>query len=196
MVPTFRKFSLFFSTIICCHYRINFISLRNSINSVSVTIAGVSCTIQTISSTSLTCRTGSYSQTTIQAPIILSINGAGNAVGSVNFQYINLWSSRWTWSGNDPPEEGTIVVIDNGKTVYFDTTTPILKAIVIDNGSLIFDDTQDVALNVEYIVIVNGGRFQVGTESNPYQHRAIITMYGHLRSIELPICMYQLLFPF
>jgi len=166
---------------------INGTNFPNSINSVSVTIAGVSCTVQTISSTSLTCKTGSYSQTTIQAPIILSINGAGNAVGSVNFQYINLWSSRWTWGGNDPPEEGTIVVIDNGKTVYFDTTTPILKAIVIDNGSLIFDDTQDVALNVEYIVIVNGGRFQVGTESNPYQHRAVITMYGHLRSIELPI---------
>lgn len=197
MVPIFRKFfSFFFFIIICSHCRTNFVSFRNSIHAASVTIAGVSCTIQTISSTSLTCRTGSYSQTTIQAPIILSINGTGNAVGSVLFQYIDLWSSRWTWSGNDPPEEGTIVMIDNGKTVYFDTTTPILKAIVIDNASLIFDDTQDVALNVEYIVIVNGGRFQVGTESNPYQHRAVITMYGHLRSIELPICKYQLIFPF
>ena len=116
------------------------------------------------------------------------MNGSGQAIGSVLFQYIDLWSSQWTWGGVHPPEEGTIVVIDNGKTVYFDTTTPVLKAIIIDNASLIFDDLQDVALNAEYIVIVNGGRFQVGTEDNPFQHRAVITMYGHLRSIELPIC--------
>ncbi|CAF4569822.1 unnamed protein product, partial [Rotaria socialis] len=25
------------------------------------------------------------------------------------------------------------------------------------------------------------------TETNPFQHKGIITMYGHLRSIELPI---------
>ena len=59
---------------------------------------------------------------------------------------------------------------------------------IIDNASLIFDDNQDVALNAEYILVVNGGRLQVGTEANPFQHKAVITMYGHLRSIELPIC--------
>lgn len=28
---------------------------------------------------------------------------------------------------------------------------------------------------------------QIGTEEEPFQHKAIITLYGHLRSIELPI---------
>ena len=74
---------------------------------------------------------------------------------------------------------------------YFDGHTPILKALLIDNATLIFDDHQDVALNVEYIVIINGGRLQIGTASNPFQHRAVITMYGHLRSIELPICKFR-----
>ena len=120
------------------------------------------------------------------------MNTNGNAIGTAQFQYINLWSSPWTWGGNSPPEAGTLVVIDSGNTIYFDTTTPVLKAIVIDNASLIFDDNQYVALNAEYILVVNGGLFQVGTESSPFQHQAIITMYGQLRSIELPICMSSL----
>ncbi|CAF1377186.1 unnamed protein product, partial [Adineta steineri] len=159
----------------------------NSINDVSVSIAGVSCSVQTISSTTITCFTGSYAQTTVEATVIVSVTNAGNAISSAQFQYIDLWSSSWTWGGEAPPEAGTIVVIDNGKTVYFDTITPIITAIIIDNASLIFDDNQDVALNVKYILVVNGGHFQVGTESNPFQHNAIITMYGQLRSIELPI---------
>ncbi|CAF3091006.1 unnamed protein product [Rotaria socialis] len=158
-----------------------------ALGAISVSIAGVSCNVQSVSQTVVICFTGSYSATTIQAPVIVSMTNAGIAAGSVQFQYINLWSSPWTWGGNPPPEAGELVVIDGGNTVYFDTTTPILKAIVIDNASVIFDDNQDVALNVEYILIVNNSLFQVGTESNPFQHQAIITMYGQLRSIELPI---------
>jgi hypothetical protein len=161
---------------------------RTTISAVTVSIAGVQCSIQSISSTTITCLTGSYSQTTIQAPVIVDVVNSGNAIGSSQFQYIDLWSSPWTWGGEAPPEEGDIVSIDSGKTVYFDTTTPILKAVIVDNASLIFDDSQDVALNAEYILVVNGGLLQVGTETNPFLHNAVITVYGHLRSIELPIC--------
>lgn len=164
-----------------------------STDAVTVSIADVLCTVESVSVTTLTCSTGSYFQTTIQAPIIVNLVDGGNAIGSVVYQYIDLWSSPWTWGGSSPPEQGTIVAIENGKTVYFDTTTPILKAVIIDNASLIFDDHQDVALNAEYILVVNGGRLQIGTELNPFQHKAILTMYGHLRSIELPICMFLLL---
>ena len=157
-------------------------------NAVTVSVAGVPCTVQSSSATTITCSTGAFTGTTVQAPVIVNLVSGGNAIGSVQFQYIDLWSSPWTWGGGPPPEQGTIVSIDSGKTVYFDTTTPVLKALVIDNATLIFDDSQDVALNVEYILVVNGGRLQVGTESFPFQHRAVITMYGHLRSIELPIC--------
>lgn len=119
---------------------------------------------------------------------MVSINGSGYAVGSVYFQYIDLWSSPYTWGGYAPPEDGTLVIIENHETIYLDIETPILKVLVIDNATLIFDDLQDVTLNVEYIIIVNGGQIQVGTESNPFQHRGVINMHGHLRSIELPIC--------
>lgn len=154
----------------------------------SITIGGVPCSVQTIDSTTITCRTGSISQSNLAAPVSVLINGTGYALGLVQFQYMDFWSSLWTWGGENPPEADTIVSIDSGVTIFLDTSTPILKALVIDNSTLIFDDSQDVALNVEYIIIVNGGRLQVGTESNPFQHRASITLYGHLRSIELPIC--------
>ena len=58
--------------------------------------------------------------------------------------------------------------------------------IIIHGGSLIFDDNQDVSLNVEYVIILGNGKFQVGTESSPFQHQATITMHGNPRSIELP----------
>lgn len=161
---------------------------RTLIGGVTVSVAGVSCSVQSVALTTITCLTGRYAQTTVQAAVIVNVVNGGNAIGSSQFQYIDLWSSPWTWGGDLPPEAGTIVSIDSGKTVYFDTRTPILKAIVIDNASLIFDDSQDVALNAEYILVVNGGRLQVGTETNPFQHKAVITMYGNLRSIELPIC--------
>ena len=163
-------------------------NFRTTAGAVTVSIAGVACSVQTVSPTTITCYTGSYPQTTVQAPVIVNVVSGGYAVGSYLFQYIDLWSSPWTWGGLAPPEAGNIAYIDGGKTVYFDATTPILKAVVIDNASLIFDDNQDVALNAEYILVVNGGRFQVGTETAPFQHKAVITMYGQLRSIELPIC--------
>lgn len=78
--------------------------------------------------------------------------------------------------------------MENQQTVYLDIKTPKLKVLVIDNASLIFEDSQDVALNAEYIILINGGRIQVGSETAPFEHRAEINLHGHLRSIELPIC--------
>jgi hypothetical protein len=85
------------------------------------------------------------------------------------------------------PKAGEIIVIDNGKTVYLDIVTPILKGLIIQSGSLIFDDNQEVGLNAEYIIIADNGVLQAGTEQKPFQNKATITMYGSLRSVELPI---------
>ncbi|CAM4971603.1 unnamed protein product [Rotaria socialis] len=166
---------------------INGNNFPNSTDALLVTIAGVICSVQTSNSTCITCQTGSYAQSSIIAPVMVFINDSGYGIGLVSFQYIDLWSSPWTWGGNDPPDTGSLASIDSGVTIYFDTITPTLKVLLIDNATLIFDDAQDVALNTEYIVIVNGGCLQIGTEQNPFEHQAVITMYGQLRSIELPI---------
>ena len=78
-------------------------------------------------------------------------------------------------------------MIGPGQYIYLDASTPVLKGLIIQSGSLIFDDNQDVELNVEYIIITDGGTFEVGTRQQPFQHKATITMHGTVRSIELPI---------
>lgn len=166
----------------------SFFIFRSSPNAVTVLVGETPCLIRTVTRTSITCETGSHRYSSVRVPIKVAINGSGYALGSVYFEYIDLWSNPYTWGGTEPPEAGTLVVIENQETVYLDIDTPILKALVIDNASLIFEDSQDVSLNVEYIVLVNGGKLTVGTETDPFKHEGVINMYGHLRSIELPIC--------
>ena len=48
-------------------------------------------------------------------------------------------------------------------------------------------EEKDLELQAENILITNGGRLQVGQEGAPFQHKAIITLHGHLRSTELPV---------
>jgi hypothetical protein len=98
-----------------------------------------------------------------------------------------LWSSKYTWGGADPPSAGDLVVIGASQTIYFDASTPVLSGVIILGGSLIFDDMQDVSLQAQYIIIAANGRLQIGTEQQPFTHKAVITMYGNVRSIELPI---------
>ena len=42
-------------------------------------------------------------------------------------------------------------------------------------------------MQAEYIIISDNGRLQIGNETHPFMHKAIITMFGSVRSIELPI---------
>ena len=99
-----------------------------------------------------------------------------------------MWSSKFTWGGLNPPGEGELVVIGPNQHIYFDAVnTPVLKGIIIQGGSLIFDDNQDVSLNAEYILILDGGKLQIGTEEKPFVNKATITMFGSVRSTELPI---------
>jgi hypothetical protein len=73
---------------------------------------------------------------------------------NVYFQYIDLWSSIYTWGGVSLPQAGDLVVIGPSQTIYLDTETAVLAGLIIQGGSLIFDDKQDVHLQAQYIVIV------------------------------------------
>ncbi|CAL1548487.1 unnamed protein product, partial [Lymnaea stagnalis] len=76
-------------------------------------------------------------------------------------------------------------VIPAGKTILLDTNTPVLKMVLIQGGELKFDSAS-VELQAENILITNGGLLQIGTAEAPFpkQHKAIITLHGHLRSKE------------
>uniref|UniRef100_H2Y4C5 G8 domain-containing protein n=1 Tax=Ciona savignyi TaxID=51511 RepID=H2Y4C5_CIOSA len=156
---------------------------------VKVTIAGVPCTVLSSSLTTIMCQT-EYSARSISSLVEVNIIGKGLAINTnAVFQYVDLWSSIYTWGGLPPPTAGDLVVIKAGQTVVLDVNTPIFKLLLIQGGTLIFDE-KDLELQAEYILITNGGTLQVGylqLEENHFEHKAIITLHGHLRARELPI---------
>ena len=129
---------------------------------ISVHIDGVQCVLNgTITLDTLYCHTSSH-RTVVKAKVTVYVRGRGTAMDRDSlgfFDYIDKWSSRFTWGGDPPPLEGETVYIRSGQTVFLDTDTPVLNLILIE-GCLIFEDSQDVHLQAKYI-FVNTGKLQV-----------------------------------
>ena len=157
-------------------------------NNVTVTIAGVDCSVLDKTQSTIVCQTGASGRT-IKAPVMVYVEGKGYAItNNIEFYYVDLWSSSYTWGGLGLPKEGDFVIVPAGQTLVLDIYTPVLKILLIQGGELIFDDEKDgVQLHSEHILITGGGKLQVGTEDQPYQHKAQIVMYGHVLSTELPL---------
>ncbi|KAG7219450.1 hypothetical protein INR49_009284 [Caranx melampygus] len=153
---------------------------------VSVTIAGSVCDVQSTTLTQIVCVTNSQSRSQ-ETKVRVSVGDRGVAkMDNADFFYIDVWSSRFTWGGLPPPERGSFAVITKGQTILLDTSTPVLKMLLIQGGTLMFDEA-DIELQAENILITDGGRLQIGQEGAPFQHKAIITLHGNLRSPELPV---------
>ncbi|XP_078617867.1 fibrocystin-L-like isoform X2 [Branchiostoma floridae x Branchiostoma japonicum] len=151
-----------------------------------VTIAGSACIIQSESSTQIVCVTEAHNGTA-KSKVRVEVGDQGVAIQTnADFWYIDVWSSPYTWGGGPLPEYGDLVAVPKGMTLLLDITTPVLKVVLIEGGELIFDE-KDVELKAENILITGGGLLQIGTEEEPFQHKGIITMYGHVRSKELPL---------
>ncbi|XP_075128051.1 fibrocystin-L-like [Leptodactylus fuscus] len=158
----------------------------SNISAITVTIAQSVCNIQTATSTQIVCITSAHSPSQ-RAKVTVYIDGQGNAkMDNADFFYIDVWSSKYTWGGESPPDEGSMAVITQGQTILLDVSTPVLKMLLIQGGTLVFDEA-DIELQAENILITDGGALQIGTEQAPFQHKAIITLHGHLRSPELPL---------
>ncbi|XP_043545299.1 PKHD1 like 1, tandem duplicate 1 [Chiloscyllium plagiosum] len=152
----------------------------------NVIIAETPCEIQSVNETNIVCVTSAHFPSQ-QTKVIVNVRGNGIAkLDNADFNYIDVWSSRYTWGGDTPPEAGSLVVITRGQTILLDQSTPVLKMLVIQGGTLVFDEA-DIELQAENILITDGGVFQIGTESAPFKHKAIITLHGHLRAKELPL---------
>uniref|UniRef100_A0A667X934 PKHD1 like 1, tandem duplicate 2 n=1 Tax=Myripristis murdjan TaxID=586833 RepID=A0A667X934_9TELE len=153
---------------------------------VSVTIAGSVCDVQSTNNTHIICVTNAQPKSQ-ETKVRVSIGDRGIAkMDDADFFYIDVWSSRYTWGGLSPPERGTFAVIAKDQTILLDTSTPVLKMLLIQGGTLVFDEA-DIELQAENILITDGGRLQIGQEGAPFQHKAIITLHGNLRSPELPV---------
>ena len=157
---------------------------------VNVSIAGVECTVLQFNSTNIVCETGASGRT-IRAQVMVFVEGMGFARSeNIVFWYVDLWSSRFTWGGQDPPKEGDFVVVPQGQTLVVDTVTPILAYLLVQGGELVFDNEaadNQVALHTQGMLITGGGRLEVGTEQAPFLSRTQIVLYGDVLSTEIPL---------
>ncbi|XP_040210792.1 fibrocystin-L-like [Rana temporaria] len=158
----------------------------NDTSQITVTIAQSPCIVQSANSAQIVCITTAHSPSE-KAKVRVNIEGQGVApMDNADFFYIDVWSSKYTWGGESPPDEGSMAVITKGQTILLDQSTPVLKMLLIQGGTLVFDEA-DIELQAENILITDSGVMQVGTEAAPFQHKAIITLHGHIRSPELPV---------
>ena len=150
-----------------------------------VMIDGSECDITSESETSITCLTNSHDGC-IDVPVTVEVPGVGYGKvpddGSANFYYIDRWNSIWTWGGTGTPLAGELIVITAGQTILLDTSTPILAFLLIDGGKVMYDrEANGLNLQANYILIINGGTLEIGTEEEPYLNEASITMHGNVR---------------
>jgi hypothetical protein len=83
------------------------------------------------------------------------------------------WSDPRTWGGSMPPA-GAEVVIPAGKVVVLDASPPPLAGLRIE-GTLRFART-NVQLSAGYIDLT--GQLEIGSPSDPFVHKAVITLTG------------------
>lgn len=83
-----------------------------------------------------------------------------------------LWSDASTWGGT-LPQDNDDVIIPVGKKVIVDINPPKLSTVRVD-GSLIFKDDHNVDFKAGWIMV--SGLMELGTEANPFTHKAVITL--------------------
>lgn len=93
-----------------------------------------------------------------------------------------LWSDPNTWPGGAIPAEGDEVTIPAGMDVVLDVSPPTLRGLTIE-GKLSFGDNADHELETEWIVV--SGELQIGTETQPYNHEALITLVDNVPDEEI-----------
>lgn len=85
------------------------------------------------------------------------------------------WSDPASWPTGKVPAEGEAVSLAAGTRLLLDVTPPRLGSLSVASGAaLVFADTADIALNTDWIMLE--GTLAVGSEAQPFTHRATITL--------------------
>jgi hypothetical protein len=84
-----------------------------------------------------------------------------------------LWSENVAWGGT-LPSEGDSVTVPEGITITLDMSPPALAGLTIE-GELDFD-RQDLSFTSDWILVK--GTLRIGSEDEPFTHRAEITLTG------------------
>lgn len=79
-------------------------STTQSLN--NVTIDGTMCMVISATATEIKCITGQHPRT-IKTKVRVDVGSNGSAIQQeADFYYVDVWSSKYTWGGRDPPVEG------------------------------------------------------------------------------------------
>ena len=85
-------------------------NFASNTNNVKVWIDETVCLVSGASETQIICKTGQSKTTNMAAKVVVKITGKGQAVNkdksSAHFEYVDVWSSPFTWGGNSPPAKG------------------------------------------------------------------------------------------
>ena len=90
------------------------------------------------------------------------------------------WSDPANWDGGTLPIEGDDVTIPSGKNFYLDLEeTPILNTLTIHGRLNFIQEEKNIHLRVKRIFI-RGGELIIGTEEEPFNTTALITLFGNM----------------
>ncbi len=89
------------------------------------------------------------------------------------------WSDASAWPSGKVPAAGEEVTIPRGTEMVLDVSPPELRSLTVQ-GKLTFADKRDMALTADWIY-VPGGELQIGTEAQPFTHKATITLTDKVR---------------
>jgi cell migration-inducing and hyaluronan-binding protein len=84
------------------------------------------------------------------------------------------WSDASAWPWGRLPAAGEEVTIPRGTEVMLDVSPPELRSLTVQ-GKLTFADERDLSLTTDWIYLP-GGQLEIGTEDDPFEHKAIITL--------------------
>lgn len=153
-------------------------------------IDGIDCPVDSATTTSVTCTTGSRPGL-VDSSLVITMAGMGKVSTQGRlFRYVSRWSQDSTWGGEFAPLEGESVYIPKGLNLLVDVNPPRLNLVFVE-GSLIFApdaaDPTHQRLFDAYFIYVYTGSMEVGTEEFPYTSRITITMHGGLYDPYIPV---------
>ncbi|MEM8789544.1 MAG: G8 domain-containing protein, partial [Pseudomonadota bacterium] len=102
------------------------------------------------------------------------------------------WSDAATWGGA-VPGAGDVVVISGGQQVLLDTSIDVAGVIVQGEGSaLVVQDAPGAVIDAtsDWLLVVGGGLFQAGTETDPLDTDFTLTLTGDDNSFDLDVGAY------
>lgn len=126
-------------------------------------IDGVTCTIQSVTDTSIVCTTGKRDANPTAFTFVVTVSGNIASLNTDSFLYAYRWSDTLTWGGDLAPIDGDTVYVPAGMVLLVDQTTPNLYLILVE-GTIIFADESDIVVESHFIIIEHGV-FQAGTEN-------------------------------